>query len=58
MSVSYVNPQKTRYRITLEIDVLEDFDPYQIDWEELFDLDGSERVVNSYVEDLSVPVNW
>ena len=58
MSVSYVNPQKTRYRITLEIDVLEDFDPYQIDWEELFDLEGSERVVNSYVEDLSVPVNW
>lgn len=58
MSVSYVNGQKVRYRITLDIEVLDDFNPHQIDWEELFNLEGSERVVNSYVEDLSVPVSW
>ena len=58
MPVSYVNGQKVRYRITLDIEVLDDFNPHQIDWEELFNLEGSERLVNSYVEDLSVPVSW
>jgi hypothetical protein len=24
----------------------------------LFELEGSERVIDSYVEDLSVPVRW
>ena len=58
MSVVYSQAQKQRYRITLDIEVLEDFDPHQINWEDLFELEGSERVIDSYVEDLSVPVRW
>ena len=58
MSVLYSQAQKQRYRITLDIEVLEDFDPHQIDWEQLFELEGSERVIDSYVEDLSKPVRW
>ena len=58
MSVAISQAQKQRYRITLDIEVLEDFDPHQIDWEQLFELEGSERVIGSYVEDLSVPVRW
>ena len=58
MSVSYSQAQKQRYRITLDLEVLGDFDPHQIDWEQLFELEGSERVIDSYVEDLSVPVSW
>jgi len=58
MSVAISQAQKQRYRITLDIEVLEDFDPHQIDWEQLFELEGSERVIESYVEDLSVPVLW
>ena len=58
MSVAISQAQKQRYRITLDIEVLEDFDPYQISWEDLFELEGSERVIDSYVEDLSVPVRW
>ena len=58
MSVAYSQTQKQRYRITLDIEVLEDFDPHQINWEDLFELEGSERVIDSYVEDLSVPVRW
>ena len=58
MSVAISQAQKQRYRITLDIEVLEDFDPHQIDWEQLFELEGSERVIDSYVEDLSVPVRW
>ena len=58
MSVVYQSAQKQRYRITLELETLEDFDPHQIDWESLFELEGSERVIDSYVEDLSVPVRW
>ena len=58
MSVLYSQAQKQRYRITLDLEVLEDFDPHQIDWENLFELEGSERVIDSYVEDLSKPVRW
>ena len=58
MSVAISQAQKQRYRITLDIEVLEDFDPHQINWEDLFELEGSERVIDSYVEDLSVPVTW
>ena len=58
MSVVYQSAQKQRYRITLELETLEDFDPHQIDWESLFELEGSERVIDSYVEDLSVPNRW
>ena len=58
MSVAISQTQKQRYRITLDLEVLEDFDPHQIDWEQLFELEGSERVIDSYVEDLSVPVSW
>ena len=58
MSVVYQQAQKQRYRITLDLEVMDDFDPHQIDWEQLFELEGSERVIDSYVEDLSVPVRW
>ena len=58
MSVLYSQAQKQRYRITLDLEVMEDFDPHQINWEDLFELEGSERVIDSYVEDLSKPVSW
>ena len=58
MSVVYQSAQKQRYRITLDLEVMEDFDPHQINWEDLFELEGSERVIDSYVEDLSKPVRW
>ena len=58
MSVVYHQAQKQRYRITLELETLEDFDPHQINWEDLFEFEGSERVIDSYVEDLSKPDRW
>ena len=58
MSVAYRQAQLSKYRITLEIAALDDFNPHQIDWEQLFELQGSERVIDSYVEDLSRPVSW
>jgi len=58
MSVVYQSAQKQRYRITLDIEVMEDFNPHQINWEDLFELEGSESVLDSYVEDLSKPVRW
>ena len=53
MPVTYL-PQKARYRITLELDVMEDFSPHNIDWEKVLDIQGSESV-DAYVGDLSVP---
>ena len=58
MSVTISQAQKQRYRITLDLEVLGDFDPHQIDWENLFELEGNEQVIDSYVEDLSNPVRW
>ena len=58
MSVLYSQAQRQRYRITLDILVMDDFDPHQINWEELFEMEGTERVIDSYVEDLSEPVRW
>ncbi len=55
MSLAYA--QKQRFRVTLELDVFEDFDPNQIDWEKVLDVQGNESV-SAYVEDLSTPDRW
>ena len=57
MSVAYTQAQKQRYRITLELDVLSDFNPNQIDWKKVLDLGGNESV-DSYTEYVSNPVRW
>ena len=57
MSVSYSVAQKSKYRITLELDVMEDFDPHQIHWEDVFELEKNESI-NAYVEDLQIPAQW
>ena len=56
MSATYL-PHKTKYRITIELDVMDDFQPHNLDWEKLLDIQGSENV-EAYVEDLSVPDNY
>jgi len=57
MSVSYLNAQKSRYRITLELDVQNDFNPHQVNWDKLFDLEDNESV-ESYIEELDIPDSW
>lgn len=54
---SFTLAQKQRYRITLDLDVLSDFNPHEIDWAKLLDIQGNETV-DTYVEDLSVPSEW
>ena len=58
MSVAISQEQKQRYRITLDVEVMEDFDPHLIVWQNLFELEGNEKVIDSYVEDMSNPVSW
>jgi len=57
MSVSYNQGIKSKYRITLEIDALDDFNPRQIDWRKVLDMQDNETV-ESVIEDLSNPVSW
>tara|TARA_X000000368_G_scaffold203872_1_gene160905 strand:+ start:1116 stop:1289 length:174 start_codon:yes stop_codon:yes gene_type:complete len=57
MSVSNIYGQKSKYRITLEIDALDDFNPRQIDWRKVLDMQDNETV-ESVIEDLNVPVSW
>ena len=57
MTVSYYNRTQTRYRITLDIVVDDEFNPHQIDWHKVLQLEGDESV-ESVTEDLSNPVSW
>lgn len=49
--------QKQRVRVTLELEVYEDFDAHNVQWEKVLDIQGSESV-NAYVETLSLPDRW
>ena len=57
MPAIYHSAQKSKYRITLEIEALDDFNPRDIDWDKLFELQGNERC-EAYIEDLSNPLRW
>ena len=57
MSVLYSQGAKSKYRITLELETLDDFNPYDIAWDKVFQLQDNERV-ESVIEDLSNPVSW
>ena len=57
MPVSNYYGAKSKYRITLELDVLDDFNPRQIDWRKVLQLEGDEQV-ESVIEDLNIPVSW
>jgi predicted component of type VI protein secretion system len=57
MSSPYLAAQKTRYRVTLDLAVMDDFDPHQIQWHKVLDLQGNENV-ESYIENLSAPDRW
>ena len=57
MSVLYNQATKSKYRITLELDVLDDFNPQHINWGKVLKLEDNETV-ESYIEDMSNPVSW
>ena len=51
MPVPNTYPTLNKYRITLELDVLDDFNPRQINWEKMFELQDNESV-ECYIEEL------
>jgi len=57
MAVSNIYGLKSKYRITLEIEALDDFNPHQIDFRKVLQLEGNESV-ESVIEDLENPVSW
>ena len=57
MTVTNNNWTKSKYRITLELDVLDDFNPQHINWDKVLQLEDNESV-ESYIEDMSNPVSW
>jgi len=52
MSVAFTQAHKVRYRITLDISAFPDFNPKDINWEKLFELEPAESC-EVYIEDLS-----
>ena len=57
MSVSYTYGQKTKYRITLELDVLDDFNPRDIDWRKVLKIEENENL-DCYIEDIDSPLDY
>ena len=57
MSVLYNQSVKSKYRITLELETLSDFNPHDISWEKVFQLQDNE-CCQSVIEDMSNPVSW
>ena len=57
MAVSNIYGLKSKYRITLEIDALDDFNPHQIDFRKVLQLEDNEEV-QSIIEDLDNPDRW
>ena len=57
MSVSYFESTKTKYRITLELDVDSDFNPRQIDWRKVLDINPDEDC-KCYIEDVDCPLDY
>ena len=57
MPSAYASASKVKYRITLELDVFQDMNPHQIQWDKLLELEPAEKI-SAYVEDLSTPDRW
>ena len=57
MAVSNIYGQKSKYRITLELDVLDDFNPRQIDWRKVLQIEENESV-DCYIEDVDLPLSY
>ena len=57
MTVSNYYGQKTKYRITLELDVLDDFNPREIDWRKVLEMQEIENL-DCYIEDIDLPLDY
>ena len=57
MTVSNIYGQRTKYRITLELDVQDDFNPRQIDWDKVLQIQENEDL-DCYIEEIDCPLNY
>ena len=57
MAVSNYYGTKSKYRITLELDVLDDFNPRQIDWRKVLQIEENENL-DCYIEDIDSPLDY
>ena len=57
MAVSNYYGAKSKYRITLELDVLDDFNPREIDWRKVLDMQEIEDC-KCYIEDVDLPLDY
>ena len=57
MTVSNIYGQKSKYRITLELDVQDDFNPRQINWRKVLQINENEDL-DCYIEDIDLPFDY
>ena len=56
MPVSYAKASKSKYRVTLDLEVQEDFNPHNIDWQKVLDVQGNERISSYCVSSIQLHV--
>ena len=55
----YAQVSRQKFRVTLDFDVYEDFNPYEINWKKLFQIEGQEHLdVNIKNIDEDLDTNW
>ena len=57
MTVSNYYGTKSKYRITLELDVLDDFNPRQIDWRKVLQIEENEDL-DCYIEEIDCQLSY
>ena len=57
MASVYYETKTRKVRVTLEFEVMPDFEARQIDWEKKCDLQSGESVT-AYVEDFDDDISW
>ena len=57
MPVSNAYCSAAKYRITLELDVLDDFNPRDIDWNKVLQIEENEDC-KCYIEDIDSPLDY
>ena len=57
MTVLYNQAVKKKTRITLEVETLNDFNPHQIDWRKVLEMQEIENL-DCYIEDIDLPLDY
>ena len=48
----YAQLSRQKFRVTLDFDVFDDFDPHNVDWKKVFEIEGDEQLSVTIEKDI------